>query len=154
MAVSPLIILAILSAGLPQGWEWEEPLSTGGPIVRVTVRPVESRSNWHYSIHLKSAEGLDQTIDLRSGQALGRADIRLVDLNADGFLDLMVAGGKDHRGQAWFKTWLYRPRAKAFRWIGSLGAGSSGTTYNARLSPPPSVQNVRPRTDARLRDRY
>ena len=44
-------------------------------------------------------------------------DIRLADLTADGFLDLMIVGGKDHRGKEWFKTWLYDPKAKKFKWI-------------------------------------
>ena len=95
----------------------EADLSKGGP--RLTVKVVEqmAESNWHYEIRLTTTDGLDQKLKMRNGQALTEQDIRLADLTADGFLDLMIVGGKDHRGKEWFKTWLYDPKAKKFKWI-------------------------------------
>ena len=41
--------------------------------------------------------------------------VRLADLNGDGFLDIMVVGGKDHRGEDWFKTLLYDSKGKKYK---------------------------------------
>ncbi len=46
-----------------------------------------------------------------------RADVRLVDVNGDGFLDLMIVGGADDSGQYWYKTWLFDQEAGEYRWI-------------------------------------
>ena len=95
----------------------EADLNRGGPRLTVEVVRLKATSNWHYEIRLTTTDGLDQVLQIRIGQALTDQDIRLADLTADGFLDLMIVGGKDHRGKEWFKTWLYDAKAKKFKWI-------------------------------------
>jgi hypothetical protein len=73
--------------------------------------------NWHYDIHVTATDGLDQHLAVRNGQPLTRGDVRLADVTADGSLDIMIIGGKDHRGVAWFKTWVYDPKGKNYRWV-------------------------------------
>jgi hypothetical protein len=101
----------------PSGFKVEATLNRAGP--RLTVRVVEqpATSNWHYDIHVTTTDGLDQHFAIRNGQAVAAKDVRLVDVNGDGFLDIMVVGGKDHRGEDWFKTWLFEAKAKEFKWI-------------------------------------
>ena len=101
----------------------EAPLNRGGP--RLTVRMIEqpARDNWHYQLQIAS-EGLEQHFAIRNGQPITREDIRLVDVNGDGFLDIMVVGGKDHRGEAWFKTWVFDAKDKKYRWINEIAASS------------------------------
>jgi hypothetical protein len=76
-----------------------------------------ARANWRYDLHVTTPDGLDQHIEVRSGQALTARDVRLTDVNGDGHLDLLVVGGKDHRGEDWFKTWLYDASGKKYTWV-------------------------------------
>ena len=106
-----------MAARAGESFNVEAPLNRGGP--RLTVKVVEQPafSNWHYDLHVTTAAGLDQHLEIRNGQPLTRKDVRLADVNGDGFLDVMVVGGKDHRGEDWFKTWLYDREGKKYKWI-------------------------------------
>ncbi len=108
---------ATTAGGGPSSFTVEAPISRAGPRLTVRVTEQQERSNWHYDLHVTTTDGVDQHIPFRNGRPVTKKDIRLVDLNADGFLDIMVAGGKDHRGADWFKTWIYDAKAKKFRWI-------------------------------------
>jgi hypothetical protein len=117
LIVSGLSLAGAGRADLPPSFKVEAPLNRGGP--RLTVAGVlqPAISNLHYDLHVTTTAGLDQHLKLRSGGLLTSKDVRLADVNADGFLDIMVVGGKDHRGEDWFKTWLYDPRGKKYKWI-------------------------------------
>jgi hypothetical protein len=95
----------------------EAPLNRDGPQLTVEVVQQPAISNSHYDIHVTTTAGLHQHLEIRNGQPLTPKDVRLADVNGDGFLDLMVVGGKDHRGEDWFKTWLYDPKSKKYKWI-------------------------------------
>ncbi len=95
----------------------EAPLCRDGPRLTVQVVQQPGGSNWHYDVHVTTTDGLDQHFRLRNGQPLTKKDIRLVDVTGDGFLDIMIVGGKDHRGEDWFKTWLYDAKTKKYKWI-------------------------------------
>ena len=101
----------------PAGFKLTAPLNRGGPQLTVEVVPQSESSNWHYTIHLTSTDGLEQSLTVRNGQPLTAKDVRLVDVSADGFVDLMVVGGEDAQGNDWYKTWLYDVKSKQFRWI-------------------------------------
>jgi hypothetical protein len=105
------------SAKLGESFNVEAPLNRDGPRLTVEVVQQPAFSNWHYDIHVTTTAGLDQHFEIRKGWPLTRKDVRLADVNADGFLDVMVVGGKDHRGEDWFKTWLYDPKGKKYKWI-------------------------------------
>ena len=101
----------------PSGFKVEAPLNRAGAQLTVQVIEQPAFSNWHYDIHVTTTDGLDQHFLIRNGQAVTEKDLRLVDVNGDGFLDIMLVGGKDHRGEDWFKTWLYDAKGKKYRWI-------------------------------------
>lgn len=93
------------------------PLSKDGATLAVALKRKASVGNWHYDLHLTTTAGLDQHFEIRSGQPLTRKEVRLVDLTADGYLDVLIVGGKDHRGEDWFRTLLYDPKGKKYKWI-------------------------------------
>jgi hypothetical protein len=105
------------AAASPEGFEVSAPIAKDGATLKVAIRQKDSPSNWHYDVHITTTAGLDQHVEIRSGQPLTPKDVRLADLTADGFLDIMVVGGKDHRGEDWFRTVLYDPKGKKYRWI-------------------------------------
>jgi hypothetical protein len=113
------LVASVLLAGasLSTDFKVESPLNREGPrlTVRVVLQP--SFSNYWYDLQVTTADGLDQHFEIRNGQPLTPKDVRLADLTADGFLDIMVVGGKDHRGEDWFKTWLYDSKSKKYKWI-------------------------------------
>ncbi len=105
-------------AGGPSDFTVEAPLCRDGPRLTVRVIPQPaSKSNWNYDLHITTGDGLDQHFPIRNGQAVTKRDVRLCDITGEGFLDILVVGGKDHRGEDWFKTWLYDAKAKKYRWI-------------------------------------
>ena len=117
-----LVVLGLPPGGAtgtekPSGVKVEAPLNRAGPLLTVQVVEQPATSNWHYDIHVTTTNGLDQHFAVRNGQAVAEKDVRLIDVNGDGFLDIMLVGGKDHRGEDWFKTWLFDAKAKKYRWI-------------------------------------
>ena len=82
-----------------EDFEVSAPITKDGATLKVAIKPKASISNRHYDVHITTTAGLDQHLEIRSGQPLTPKDVRLADLTADGFLDIMVVGGKDHRGQ-------------------------------------------------------
>jgi hypothetical protein len=115
LLVSGPSLAAAARAG--ESFKVEAPLNRDGPRLTVEVVQKPAFSNWHYDIHVTTTAGLDQHAEIRNGQPLTRKDVRLADINSDGFLDVMLVGGKDHRGEEWFKTWLYDPKGKKYKWI-------------------------------------
>ena len=104
-------------ADKPSGFKVEAPLNRAGPQLTVQVVEQPETSNWRYDIHVTTTDGLDQHFAIRNGQAVTEKDVWLVDVNGDGFLDIMLVGGKDHRGEDWFKTWLFDAKTKRYGWI-------------------------------------
>jgi hypothetical protein len=98
-------------------FEVSAPINKGGATLKVAIKTKSSFSNWHYDIHVTTTAGLDQHLEIRSGQPVTPKDVRLADVTADGFLDIMVVGGKDHRGEDWFRTLLYDRKGKKYKWI-------------------------------------
>lgn len=98
-------------------FEVSDPISKDGATLKVAIKYKEAFSNWWYDLHITTTAGLDQRLEIRSAQPLAPNDVRLADLTADGFLDIMLVGGKDHRGEDWFKTLLYDPQGKKYKWI-------------------------------------
>lgn len=95
----------------------EAKLHRGGPRLTVQVVPQPAKSSWHYDLHITTSEGLDQHFPIRNGQPLTPRDVQLVDVTSDGFLDILIVGGKDAEGKEWFKTWLFDTKTKKYRWI-------------------------------------
>jgi hypothetical protein len=100
-----------------EDFEVSAPIAKDGATLKIAIKPKDSLSNRHYDVHITTTAGLDQHHEIRSGQPLTRKDVRLADLTADGFLDIMVVGGKDHRGEDWFRTLLYDAKGKKYKWI-------------------------------------
>lgn len=122
-------------------------LKRGGPTLTVRLAEKPETSNWHYDLHVATTDGLDQHFAIRNGQPVQRENIRLVDINGDGFLDVMILGGKDHRGEAWFKTLLYDPKAKKYAWLNggaaaSDRADSQGDAGLAEKAPQTEARNT------------
>ena len=107
-----------------------EAAARGGPRLTVRVEPKPGGGNWRYDVHLTTADGLDQRLEVRNGRPIARRDVRLTDLTSDGFLDLLIVGGKDHRGEDWFKAWLSDPTARR-----SGGSAIRRRTARTRNSP-------------------
>lgn len=100
-----------------EDFEVSAPITKDGATLKVAIKLRDSFSNWHYDVHITTTAGLDQRLEIRSGQPLTSKDVRLADLTADGSLDIMVVGGKDHRGEDWFRTLLYDSQNKKYKWI-------------------------------------
>src|SRR5260221_12551476 len=101
----------------PSGFKVEAPLNRAGPQLTVQVVEQPATSNWHYDIHVTTTDGLDQHFAIRNAQAVKEKDVRIIDVNGDGFLDIMLIGAKDYRGEDWFKTWVFDAKAKKYSWI-------------------------------------
>ena len=100
-----------------EDFEVSAPLTKDGATLKVAIRLKDAPGNWHYDVHVTTTAGLDQRLELRSGRPLASTDVRLADLTADGSLDIMIVGGKDHRGEDWFRTLLYDSRDQKYKWI-------------------------------------
>ncbi len=94
------------------------PIQRDGSIVTVHVKPKEALSNYHYDLHVTVEGRAAQRFHIRNGQPVTKGDVRLADLNGDGFLDIMLVGGSDHRGRDWFKTLIYDRQKNHYRWLG------------------------------------
>jgi len=96
----------------------------------------ESHSNWHYEIRI-TVDGIpSQVIPIRNGQALKKTDLQLVDLNGDGFLDIMIESGMDHRDKPCFKTFIYSQDTKQYQWIGLKAAADSKIKHADQVAIP------------------
>jgi hypothetical protein len=100
-----------------EDFEVSAPSTKDGATLKVAIKPKASISNRDYDVHITTTAGINQHLEIRSGQPLTPKDVRLADLTADGFLDIMIVGGKDHRGEDWFRTLLYDPKGKKYKWI-------------------------------------
>ena len=98
-------------------FEVSAPLTKDGATLKVAIKLKESFSNFYYDIHITTTAGLDQHLEFRSGVPLPPKAVQLVDLTADGFLDIMIVGAKDHRGEDWFRTLLFDAKGKQYQWI-------------------------------------
>ena len=78
----------------PSGFKVEARLNRDGPQLTVQMVEQPATSNWHYDIHVTTTDGLDQHFAIRNGQEVKEKDIRLADVNADGFLDITIVGGQ------------------------------------------------------------
>lgn len=96
---------------------------TGAPIRRdgrwltVEVTPKDVLNNFEYDVHVVVQDRSDQHFEICNGRPITKSDVRLADLTADGFLDIMIAAGPDHRGQDWYKTLIYDKDKSRYRWI-------------------------------------
>jgi hypothetical protein len=88
-----------------------------GPLLTIEVTPQDALSNHHYDFHVVVEGRSDEHYQVRSGQPITKSEVRLADLNSDGFLDIMIVGGVDHRGQDWYKTMIYDEGTRRYRWI-------------------------------------
>ncbi len=88
------------------------------PALSVEVVQVSDRSRFNYKIQFSSSSKHVQTLRIRNGVAVAFKDLRFVDLNADGYKDMMILGGTDKAGNKWYKTWIYNPKMKQYVWIG------------------------------------
>ncbi|QDU11910.1 hypothetical protein [Gimesia aquarii] len=93
------------------------PIQRDGPWLTIEVTPKSALSNHHYDFHITVEGRANQHFQIRNSQPITRSDIRLADLNSDGFLDIMIVGGVDHRGQDWYKTLIYDEGQRRYRWI-------------------------------------
>jgi hypothetical protein len=100
-----------------EAFEVSAPITKDGATLKVAIKSKFAFNNWNYDVHITTTAGLDQHLEIRSGQPLTPKDVRLADLTADGFLDIMVVGGKDHRGEDWFRSLLYDGKDKKYKWI-------------------------------------
>ena len=93
------------------------PIQRDGPWLTIEVTPKGALSNHHYDFHVTVEGRSDEHFQVRNGQSITKSEIRLADLNSDGFLDIMIVGGVDHRGQDWYKTLIYDQGKRKYRWI-------------------------------------
>ena len=105
--------------GAPQTAEFRigARIQRDGPWLTVEVTPQEALSNHHYDLHVVVESRSDEHYQIRNGQPITKREVRLADLNADGFLDIMIVGGVDHQGQDWYKTLIYDEGTNRYRWL-------------------------------------
>ncbi len=94
------------------------PIRRNGPDVAIAVTRKDSPSNHHYDFAITVTGHAAHHIHIRNGQPITNNDIRLADLNADGFLDLMIVGGTDHRG-SYCQLLCSRNLRQRRLWVGS-----------------------------------
>ncbi len=99
------------------GFRVTAPVSRGQTPLVVEINPKKAISNFLYDVHVTIVGRCDQHLEIRNGQPLTKGDVKLTDLNGDGFLDIMIKGGVDHRGQDWFKTFIFDKSKNKYRWI-------------------------------------
>jgi hypothetical protein len=92
------------------------PIQRDGPAVTIKVTQGSVVSDVYYDFHITVKGHKAQDFRVRN-PPITKNDVRLVDLNADGFLDIMIAGGTDHLKNAWFKTLIYNDDKGEYRWI-------------------------------------
>jgi hypothetical protein len=93
------------------------PIQRDGLLLTVEVAPKDALSNHHYDFRVTVVGRSDQHFQVRNGQPITKSDVRFADLNSDGFLDIMIVGGTDHRGRDWYKTLIYDEDKSRYRWI-------------------------------------
>ena len=106
-------------AAPPQTTEFRTvvPLRRDGRLLTVEVTPKDVLSNYVYDFHVTVEGRTDQHLEVRNGRPITKHDVRLADLNGDGFLDIMIAAGPDHLGQDWYKTLIYDKAKSKHRWL-------------------------------------
>jgi hypothetical protein len=93
-----------------------EQITKDGAKVTLTITEEQAVSNHQYKLQFASPDGLNQTLSLRNGVPIEDA-ARFVDLNGDGYLDIMIPGGYDYAKRTWYKTLIYKPDLKEYRWL-------------------------------------
>jgi hypothetical protein len=93
------------------------PIQRDGRLVTLDVTPKDVLSNHEYDFHIVVEGSSDEHLHVRSGEPITKGDVRFADLNGDGFLDILIASGPDHRGQDWYKTLIYEKQTKRYRWL-------------------------------------
>ena len=92
-------------------------LNRHGPPLTIKVVPIDTFSNYEYDFHVTVQGRSDQHFKIRNGQPITKSDVRIADINGDGFLDITIVGGADHRGRDWYKTLIYSKDKSRYRWI-------------------------------------
>ena len=93
------------------------PIHRDGRSVTVEVIPKDVLSNHQYDFHVVVEGRSDEHFQVRNGQPITKGDVRFADLNGDGFLDIIIAAGPDHRGQDWYKTLIYDKQKNRYHWL-------------------------------------
>ncbi len=93
------------------------PIQRDGRQVTLEVTPKDVLSNHEYDFHVVVEGSSDEHFQVRSGQPITKGDVRFADLHGDGFLDILIAAGPDHRGQDWYKTLIYDKQKSRYRWL-------------------------------------
>jgi len=95
-------------------------ISAGGPFLRIQLLPPQGvYSNYPYRLEIRGREDvLIQSVSIRNGVPIYKDGFEVVDLNADGYKDIRLLGGKDRAGDRWYKSWLYNPNTKKYVWPG------------------------------------
>jgi len=93
-------------------------ISTGGPFLHIQLLPQRGAfSNFLYLLEIRGREDvLIQSVSIRNGVPIYKDGFEVVDLNADGYKDIRLLGGKDRAGDRWYKSWLYNPNTKKYSW--------------------------------------
>jgi hypothetical protein len=98
-----------------------EQIAENGAKVTLKITEQEAVSNYQYVLQFTSADGMNQTLSLRNGISIDQKAVRFVDLNGDGYLDIMIPGGNDYAKRTWYKTLIYKPDLKEYRWLDARG---------------------------------
>ena len=94
-----------------------EQIAENGAKVTLTITEQQAVSNHQYVLQFTSADGMNQILSLRNGISIDQKSVRFVDLNGDGYLDVMVPGGNDYAKRIWYKTLIYNSKVKEYRWL-------------------------------------
>jgi hypothetical protein len=108
-------------------------IKSDGPTLSIRVKRKDALSNYCYDLHVSVAGRADQRFEVRNGRSITRHDIRLADLNGDGYLDIMIVGGTDHRGKEWYKTLIYHDANQEYCWLANDASQHAAVTAIKRL---------------------
>lgn len=90
------------------------PINSDGPALTIAAKRKDAASN-QYDLRVSVAGRSDQHFEVRNSQPITKHDIRLASLDGDGYLDIMIVGGRDNRGKESYKTLIYNKEQHAYR---------------------------------------